>query len=60
MNETEIGVKQLSAQAILSTKGSRLAAGHDLYAINEFSILVQGQVLAGTGIAIGLAKETSA
>ena len=41
-------------------KGSRLAAGHDLYAINEFVIPAQGQILAETGIAIGLPKETYA
>jgi len=31
-------------------------AEHDIYAINEFTIPAQGQVLAETGIAIGLPK----
>jgi len=55
-----VRVKQLSDKAILQTKGSRLAAGHDIYAISEFTIPAQGQVLAETGIAIGLPKGTYA
>jgi len=53
-----VRVKQLSKKAILLTKGSRLAAGQDIYTISEFTILAQGQVLAETGIAIGLPKGT--
>src|ERR1700712_38617 len=53
-----IRIKRLSAKATTPTKGSRLAAGHDLYAIDEFTIPAQGQVLAETGIAIGLPKGT--
>ena len=52
--------KGLSAKATLPTKGSRMAAGHDIYAINEFTIPAQGQVLAEMGIAIGLPKGTYA
>jgi len=55
-----VRVKRLSNKAILPTKGSRLAAGHDIYTISEFTIPVQGQVLAETGIAIGLPKGTYA
>ena len=33
-----IRVKRLSSKAILPTKGSRLAAGHNIYAISEFTI----------------------
>jgi len=55
-----VRVKRLSNQAILQTKGSRLAAGHDIYAISEFTIPAQGQVLAETGIRIGLPKGTYA
>jgi len=55
-----IRVKRLSSKAILPTKGSRLAAGHDIYAIGEFTIPAQGQVLAKTGIAIGLPKGSYA
>jgi len=53
-----VRVKRLSNKAILPTKGSRLAAGHDIYAISEFTVPAQGQVLAETGIAIGLPKGT--
>ena len=55
-----IRIKRLSPKATIPTKGSRLAAGHDLYAIKEFVIPAQGQVLAETGIAIGLPKGTYA
>jgi len=55
-----IRVKRLSSKAILPTKGSRLAAGHDIYAIGEFTIPAQGQVLVETGVAIGLLKGTYA
>src|ERR1700712_2097282 len=55
-----IRIKRLSAKATIPTKGSRLAAGHDLYGIHEFTILAQGQVLAETRIAIGLPKGTYA
>jgi len=53
-------VKRLSSKAILPTKESRLAEGHDIYAISEFTIPAQGQVLAETGIAIGRPKGTYA
>jgi len=55
-----IRVKRLSNKAILPTKRSRLAAGHDIYAISEFTMPALGQVLAETGIAIGLPKGTYA
>jgi len=56
MMRNGIRVKGLLSQAIVPTKGSRLAAGHEIYAISEFTIPAQGQVLAETGIAIGLPK----
>ena len=55
-----IRIKRLSPKATIPTKGSRFAAGHDLYAINEFVIPLQGQVLAETGIVIRLPKGTYA
>jgi len=55
-----VPVKRLSNKAILPTKGSRLAAGHNIYAISEFTIPAQGQVLAEMGIASGLPKGTYA
>src|SRR5437588_7089202 len=35
-----------------------MAAGHDLYALNDIPIPSKGQVLVETGIAIGLPKGT--
>jgi len=55
-----IRVKRLSSKASVPTKGSRLAAGHDIYAIGEFIIPAEGQVLAETGFAIGIQKGTYA
>ena len=53
-------IKRLSDKAPILTKGSRLAAGHEIYLINEFTIPAQDQVLAEMGIAIGLHKRTYA
>ena len=55
-----VRIKRLSPRATFLTPGSRLAAGQDLYAINEFIIPAHGQVLAETEIAIGLPKGTYA
>ena len=51
-------IKILSQQAIIPTKGSRMAAGHDLYALKGGTIPAQRQMLVETGIAIGLPKGT--
>ena len=53
-----IRIKRLSTEAIMPTKGSWLAAGHDLDAIDELVLPGQVQVLAQTGIEIGLPKGT--
>ena len=50
--------KRLSTNAKIPTKGSRMAAGHDIYALEEGIIPTKGQVLVRTGIAIGLPKGT--
>ena len=42
----------------MPTKGSRMAAGHDIYALVEGIIPTKEQVLVRTGIAIGLRKGT--
>ena len=42
----------------MPTKGSRMAAGHDIYALENGIIPTKGQVLVRTGIAIGLPKGT--
>ena len=51
-------IKRLSRDAKMPTKGSRMAAGHDIYALEEGSIPAKGQVLVRTGIAVGLPKGT--
>ena len=43
---------------MIRIKGSRMAAGHDIYALEEGSIPAKGPALVGTGIAIGLPKST--
>ena len=44
----------------MPTKGSRMAAGHDIYTIDEIRIPARGQVLVETGIAVGLPPNTYA
>jgi len=51
-------IKRLQRNAISSTKGSRLAAGHDIYALKDRTIPAQRQMLVDTGIAIGLPRGT--
>ena len=51
-------IKQLSKNAKMPTKGSRMTAGHDIYALEEGVIPAKGQTLVGTGIAIGLPRDT--
>ena len=51
-------IKRLSQQAIIPTKGSRMAAGHDIYALKNGTIPAQRQMLVETDIAIGLPKGT--
>ena len=42
----------------MPTKGSRMAAGHDIYAQEKGLVPAKGQILVGTRIAIGLPKGT--
>ena len=51
-------IKRLSQQAIIPTKGARIAAGQDIYALKNGTIQAQRQMLVDTGIAIGLPKGT--
>ena len=51
-------IKRLSKDAKMPKKGSQMAAGHDIYALEEGSIPAKGRALVGTGIAIGLPKGT--
>jgi len=43
---------------MIPTKGSKMAAGHDIYALKNGTIPAQRQMLVDTGIAIGLPKGT--
>ena len=47
-------IKRLSQPAIIPTKGSRMAAGHDIYGLKNGTIPAQKQMLVETGIAIRL------
>ena len=49
---------RLSRDVKMPTKCSRMAAGHDIYALEDRIIPAKGQVLVMTGIAIGLPKGT--
>ena len=53
-------IKVLSSRAKMPTTGSRMAAGHELYAMENIHLLARGQVLVETGLAIGLPKGTYA
>jgi len=49
---------KLSDKAIIPTKGSRFAAGHDIYALRNGLLPAKGQTMVETGIAIGLPEGT--
>jgi len=51
-------IKRLQRNAIVLTKGSRMAAAHDIYALKDGTIPAQRQMLVDTGIAIGLPRGT--
>jgi len=51
-------IKRLQRNAIISSKGSRMAAGHDIHALKDGTIPAQRQMLVDTGIAIGLPRGT--
>ena len=53
-------IKLLSSKAKMPTKGSRMAAGYDLYAMDEVLIPAKGQKLVDTGLAVGLPRATYA
>ena len=56
--DQRLQVKKLTSEARIPTKGSRKAAGHDLYAQSGTTIPAKGQGIIGTGIAIGLPPNT--
>ena len=53
-------IKLLSSKAKMPTKESRMAAGHDLYAMEEVLIPARGQTLVDTGLAVGFPRRTYA
>ena len=52
--ESLIRVQRLSKDAKIPTRGSRVAAGHDLYAIETLSIPANNRALIKTGLAIAV------
>jgi len=55
---TSLRIMKLSDKAIIPTKGSRFAAGHDIYALNDGMVPAKGQTMLETGIAMGLPEGT--
>ena len=53
-----LSIKILSSKAKMPTKGLRMAAGHDLYAMEEVLIPAKDQTLVDTGLAAGLPRGT--
>jgi len=51
---TSLRIMKLADKAIIPTKGSRFAAGHDIYALTDGLVPANGQTMVETGIAIGL------
>ena len=56
--DDSLRIKLLTSKAKMPTKGSRMAAGHDLYAMEEVLIPAKGQTLVDTGLAVGLPRGT--
>ena len=56
--DQRLRVKRLISEARIPTKGSKKAAGHDLYAQEGTIIPAKGHGIIGTGIAIGLPPNT--
>src|SRR5437868_14094547 len=50
-------VKKLKPEARIPTKGSKKAAGHDLYSMEEVTVPARGQVLIGTEIGRASCRE---
>jgi len=56
--KNRLRIKRLQQNAIIPTKGSRMAARHDIQALMDGTIPAQRQMLLDTGIAIRLPKRT--
>jgi len=55
---TSLRIRKLSDKAIIPTKGSRFAAGHDIYGLTDGLVPAKGQTMVETGIAIGPPEGT--
>jgi len=55
---TSLRIMKPSDKAIIPTKGSRFAAGHDIYALTDGLVPRKGQPMVETRIAIGLPEGT--
>jgi len=51
-------IMKLSEKAIIPTKGTQFAAGHDIYPLTDCLVPAKGQTMVETGIAIGLPEGT--
>jgi len=51
---TTLGIMKPSDKAIVPPKGSRFAAGHDIYALSDGLVPANGQTRVERGITIGL------
>ena len=56
--KTCIQIQRLDEKARIPTKGSKLAAGHDLYSIEDILIPANSQVLVKIGLAVAVQEET--
>lgn len=54
----QIKIKKLNEEARLPTKGSKYAAGYDLYSCGEYEIAPHDTVKVGTGLSFELPKNT--
>jgi len=52
-------IMKLSAKAIIRTTRLRFVAGHDISALTDGLVPVQGQAIVEMGIAIGLPEGTN-
>lgn len=53
-------VKKLSVDALLPKKGSKLAAGYDVHALEDVMVPAEGKAIVKTGIAIKIPPNTYA
>ena len=55
---TSLRIMKLSDKAIIPTKGSRFAAGQEIYTLTDGLVPAKGQTMVETGITIGLPEGT--